>query len=120
MRRVPSSNFAAQWRLPDDAQGHHLLATVLLKLGDLPGATMELREATRLDPALIEARVTLAQALAGSGHKEEAFRSRPKCAASTRRRPTSDACSCCSTRRRNGSTKATSRRQSRNAARQSR
>jgi len=58
--------------LPEDAEGRHLLGTVLLKLNDLNGAIEELRRATRLDPYLSEARVKLAQALQKAGEKEEA------------------------------------------------
>ena len=53
--------------LPDDAEAHHLLGTVLLKLNRVDEAMAQLREAIRLDPALVEARVNLAQALARSG-----------------------------------------------------
>ena len=59
--------------MPDDALGHHLLGSVLLKQGDLPGAIEELRQAVRLDPTLSEARVNLAQSLARSGKREEAL-----------------------------------------------
>ena len=41
----------------------HVLGGVLLKLGDLDGAIEEFRQAARLDPALAEAQVNLAQAL---------------------------------------------------------
>jgi tetratricopeptide (TPR) repeat protein len=42
--------------LPDDAQGHHLLGTVLLKQNDLNGAISEFRTAIDLNPDLAEAR----------------------------------------------------------------
>jgi tetratricopeptide (TPR) repeat protein len=58
---------------PDDAQGPYLLGTVLLRLGDVPAAIDALRQATRLDPTLTEAHVTLAQAFAKNGQKDEAL-----------------------------------------------
>src|SRR4029079_5488624 len=42
------------------------------KLNDLDGAISQLTEATRLDPLLSEAHVTLAQALQQTGRKEDA------------------------------------------------
>jgi tetratricopeptide (TPR) repeat protein len=58
----------------DDAQTHHILGTVLLKLNRPAEALDELREATRLDPSLVEARVILAQTLAKTGQREDARR----------------------------------------------
>ncbi len=57
--------------LPVDAQAHHLLGSVLLKL-NREGALESLARAVELDPYSTEARVTLAQALARAGKKEEA------------------------------------------------
>jgi Flp pilus assembly protein TadD len=56
--------------LPDDAQGHQLLGSVLLKIGRDAEGIGELRDAIRLDPTLVEARVALAQALARSGARD--------------------------------------------------
>jgi len=58
--------------LPNDAEGHHLLGTVLFKSNDLIGSIDESRQAISLDPALTDARATLAQALQKAGRKEEA------------------------------------------------
>jgi Flp pilus assembly protein TadD len=57
---------------PGDAQGHNVFGGVLLKLGDLEGAIQEYRQAARLDPALTEPRVGLAQALTKAGRTDEA------------------------------------------------
>src|SRR4029453_14745864 len=62
---------AAGW--PSDAAAHHLLGGVPLRLEDYPGAIDELRQATRLDPALVEAHVNLGQALLRAGRKDEAL-----------------------------------------------
>jgi tetratricopeptide (TPR) repeat protein len=59
--------------LPDDAQGHHLLGTVLLKQNDLDEAIAEFRRSIELDPSLIEARASLAQALQKAGRKQESL-----------------------------------------------
>jgi len=58
-------------QLPDDAQGHHLLGTILLKQNDLNGSIEEFRKAIALDPGLTEARASLAQALQKAGRKQE-------------------------------------------------
>ena len=72
---------------PRDAQAHNVLGTVLLKLDDVNGAIEAFRAATRLDPALTEARVNLAQALVKAGRKDEARAARPRSSDSRRRRP---------------------------------
>ncbi|HEY7516256.1 MAG TPA: tetratricopeptide repeat protein, partial [Vicinamibacteria bacterium] len=56
---------------PGDAQGHNVLGTVLVRLGDIEGAVEEFRQATRLDPRSIEAHVNLAQALRKTDRDEE-------------------------------------------------
>jgi tetratricopeptide (TPR) repeat protein len=63
---------AAVAALPDDAQAYHLLGSVLLKLDDAPAGLEQLKRAITLDPSLVEARVTLAQALARAGRRAEA------------------------------------------------
>ena len=63
---------AAVAALPDDAQAHHLLGSVLLKLDEPAAGVDELRRAIAVDPTLVEARVTLAQALARGGRRAEA------------------------------------------------
>jgi tetratricopeptide (TPR) repeat protein len=63
---------AAATELPNDAQTHHLLGAVLLKLEQRDAALEALQTAIHLDPYLTEARVTLAQALANAGAKDEA------------------------------------------------
>ena len=63
---------AAVAALPDDAQAHHLLGSVLLKLDDPTAGLEQLQRAIALDPSLVEARVTLAQALARAGRRAEA------------------------------------------------
>jgi cytochrome c-type biogenesis protein CcmH/NrfG len=57
---------------PDEAQGHHLLGTVLIKMNRSGEAIDEFRQAIRLDGSLAEARVSLAQALAKAGRMDEA------------------------------------------------
>ena len=59
---------------PEDAQGHNVLGSVLLKLGDMEGAIEQFRLAARLDPRLTEAYVNLAQALVKGGRQDEAGR----------------------------------------------
>jgi tetratricopeptide (TPR) repeat protein len=63
---------AAVAALPDDAQAHHLLGSLLLGLGMQAEGLEALRRAIELDPALVEARVTLAQALSRAGQREAA------------------------------------------------
>ncbi len=58
-------------QLPQDAEGHHILGTVLLKLNDLNGAIEEFRRAVALNPDLAQAHASLAQALQRAGQKEE-------------------------------------------------
>jgi tetratricopeptide (TPR) repeat protein len=58
--------------LPDDAQGHQLLGSALLKIDREAEGIGELREAIRLDPTLVEARVALARAVARSGVRDAA------------------------------------------------
>jgi tetratricopeptide (TPR) repeat protein len=63
---------AAVAALPDDAQAHHLLGSTLLKLDEPAVGLEELKRAIAIDPSLVEARVTLAQALARTGRRAEA------------------------------------------------
>ncbi len=72
---VPAA--AAELRLavaqrPEDAEGHDILGTVLLKSGDVSGAIEEFRRAITLNPELAQAHASLAQALQRAGQKEEA------------------------------------------------
>jgi tetratricopeptide (TPR) repeat protein len=48
---------------PEDAQGHHLWGTVLLRLKDTQAAVEEFRKAIALDPTLMECRASLVQTL---------------------------------------------------------
>jgi tetratricopeptide (TPR) repeat protein len=60
--------------MPQDARGHHILATILLRLNDTAGAIEAFRRALRLDPLLTEARVNLSRTLQQTGQTEEARR----------------------------------------------
>ncbi len=59
---------------PEDAQALHLLGAVLLKRDEVEAGLDALERAIKLEPSLVEARVTLAQALARAGRRDEARR----------------------------------------------
>ncbi len=59
---------------PEDAQALHLLGAVLLKRDEVEAGLDALERAIALEPSLVEARVTLAQALARAGRRDEARR----------------------------------------------
>ena len=57
---------------PGNAAGHHLLGSVLFKLGRLEEAIVEYRAALKHEPDLLRARVNLVSALRRQGHVAEA------------------------------------------------
>jgi tetratricopeptide (TPR) repeat protein len=60
--------------MPEDARGHQILGTILLRLDDPAGAIEAFRRSLRFDPLMTEARVNLSRTLQQTGHDEEARR----------------------------------------------